>query len=252
MNSYYNIMHLSHSACRSPGKSIVVPMTEFSRQHCTRCVHYIYNLLSTSWELCVVVVKQSRTKPSRVGRQANQPAEDDQFTVSTDNCTQYGYWFRLIGLSCGLKQITAPFEMGFTMREEDLEEYGVSLQEVLQHLLGYTWTAGWSVFTQVPSSSLSVQEDCLTNDLVYFQKRHHRNKDVMNFNWFSSEGFSFLTWWDPILCCRVTFTQLTSFMLKYLPTISRCLRLPINPCFYFVKLSEITVLLSLNRRLFSI
>ncbi|XP_075893250.1 appetite-regulating hormone isoform X2 [Nelusetta ayraudi] len=64
---------------------------------------------------------QSRTKPSRVGRQAmrepSQPSENNQFTI------------------------TAPFEIGITMREEDFEEYGVSLQDVVEHLLGYKWTA---------------------------------------------------------------------------------------------------------------
>ncbi|XP_034725976.1 ghrelin/obestatin prepropeptide [Etheostoma cragini] len=37
--------------------------------------------------------------------------------------------------------ISAPFEIGFTMREEDFEEYGVALQEIIQRLLGNTEAA---------------------------------------------------------------------------------------------------------------
>lgn len=103
---------------------------------------------------CLLLVKQSRTKPSRAGRQAmsepSQPSESNQFTVSTNNlhatkkCT-----FCLTSLSSfGLKQIAAPLELGITMREEDFEESGVSLQEVVQHLLGYTWTAGLSALSK--------------------------------------------------------------------------------------------------------
>ncbi|KAM7402029.1 hypothetical protein PAMP_017303 [Pampus punctatissimus] len=64
---------------------------------------------------------QSRGKSSRVGRQVmeepGQPIEGDHITIS------------------------APFEIGITMRGEDFEEYGVLLQEIIQHLLGNTETA---------------------------------------------------------------------------------------------------------------
>ncbi|XP_059184707.1 ghrelin/obestatin prepropeptide [Centropristis striata] len=63
----------------------------------------------------------NKGKSSRVGRQAmeepRQPAEDNHITIS------------------------APFEIGFTMREEEFEEYGAALQEILQRLLGNTETA---------------------------------------------------------------------------------------------------------------
>lgn len=42
------------------------------------------------------------------------------------------------------EQISAPFEIGITMREEDFEEYGTSLQDIIQRLLGNTETAGLS------------------------------------------------------------------------------------------------------------
>nr|ALB25888.1 ghrelin [Siniperca chuatsi] len=64
---------------------------------------------------------QNKGKPFRVGRQVmeepNQPTEDNHITIS------------------------APFEIGITMREEDFEEYGVALQEIVQRLLGNTQTA---------------------------------------------------------------------------------------------------------------
>ncbi|XP_037634964.1 ghrelin/obestatin prepropeptide [Sebastes umbrosus] len=64
---------------------------------------------------------QIKGKSSRVGRQAmeepRQPAEDNHITIS------------------------APFEIGFTMREEDFEEYGVVLQEIIQRVLGSTEAA---------------------------------------------------------------------------------------------------------------
>ncbi|XP_051270674.1 ghrelin/obestatin prepropeptide [Dicentrarchus labrax] len=64
---------------------------------------------------------QSRGKSSRVGRQTmeepSQPTEDNHITIS------------------------APFEIGVTVREEDFEEYGVALQEIIQHLLGNGDTA---------------------------------------------------------------------------------------------------------------
>ncbi|XP_067443573.1 ghrelin/obestatin prepropeptide isoform X1 [Thunnus thynnus] len=37
--------------------------------------------------------------------------------------------------------ISAPFEIGITMSEEDFEEYGDMMQEVIQRLLGNTKTA---------------------------------------------------------------------------------------------------------------
>uniref|UniRef100_A0A668AFD9 Motilin/ghrelin-associated peptide domain-containing protein n=1 Tax=Myripristis murdjan TaxID=586833 RepID=A0A668AFD9_9TELE len=58
---------------------------------------------------------QSKGKSPRAGRQAmeelDQPHEGNHITIS------------------------APFEIGVTMREEDFEEYGVTLQKILQHLL---------------------------------------------------------------------------------------------------------------------
>lgn len=36
------------------------------------------------------------------------------------------------------EQVTAPFEIGFTMKEEDFEEYSVALQEIIRRLLGNT------------------------------------------------------------------------------------------------------------------
>ncbi|XP_042261271.1 ghrelin/obestatin prepropeptide [Thunnus albacares] len=64
---------------------------------------------------------QNRGKSSRVGRQvmeeSGQPPEDDHITIS------------------------APFEIGITMSEEDFEEYGDMMQEVIQRLLGNTKTA---------------------------------------------------------------------------------------------------------------
>ncbi|XP_028262175.1 appetite-regulating hormone isoform X2 [Parambassis ranga] len=64
---------------------------------------------------------QNKGKSSRLGRQAmeepSQPAEEDGITLS------------------------APFEIGITMREADLKEYGAVLQEIIQHLRGNTETA---------------------------------------------------------------------------------------------------------------
>ncbi|XP_041801741.1 ghrelin/obestatin prepropeptide [Chelmon rostratus] len=61
---------------------------------------------------------QNRGKSSRVGRQVMEepspPTEDNHITV------------------------TAPFEIGFTMKEEDFEEYSVVLQEIIRRLLGNT------------------------------------------------------------------------------------------------------------------
>ncbi|KAM9362259.1 appetite-regulating hormone [Symphorus nematophorus] len=64
---------------------------------------------------------QNKGKSSRVGRQVveepSQPTEDNHVTIS------------------------APFELGITMREEDFEEYGAALQDIIQRLLGNTETA---------------------------------------------------------------------------------------------------------------
>ncbi|XP_049893264.1 ghrelin/obestatin prepropeptide [Epinephelus moara] len=57
---------------------------------------------------------QNKGKPSRVSRQVMEEPEDNHITIS------------------------APFEMGFTLREEDFEEYGTALQEIIQRLLGNT------------------------------------------------------------------------------------------------------------------
>uniref|UniRef100_A0A673D0U8 Ghrelin-like n=1 Tax=Sphaeramia orbicularis TaxID=375764 RepID=A0A673D0U8_9TELE len=64
---------------------------------------------------------QSKGKPPRVGRQLmdepTEPTEDKHIT-----------------------QISAPFEIGVTMRGEEFEEYGVMLQEIIQRLMGKTET----------------------------------------------------------------------------------------------------------------
>ncbi|XP_068568804.1 appetite-regulating hormone [Cebidichthys violaceus] len=61
---------------------------------------------------------QNKGKPPRVGRQVmeepSQPAEDNHITISV------------------------PFDIGFTVREEDFEQYGAALQEIIQRLLGST------------------------------------------------------------------------------------------------------------------
>ncbi|KAI3370137.1 hypothetical protein L3Q82_024932 [Scortum barcoo] len=71
---------------------------------------------------------QNKGKSPRVGRQVMegppQPTEDNHVTIS------------------------APFEFGITMREEDFEEYGATLQEIIQRLLGNTETTG------LPTSSV--------------------------------------------------------------------------------------------------
>ncbi|XP_030274357.1 appetite-regulating hormone isoform X1 [Sparus aurata] len=65
---------------------------------------------------------QNRGKSSRVGRQVmqepHQPTDDKHIT-----------------------QISAPFEIGISMTEEDYAEYGVVLQEIIQRLLGGTEAA---------------------------------------------------------------------------------------------------------------
>ncbi|KAM8756450.1 ghrelin/obestatin prepropeptide isoform X1 [Acanthopagrus latus] len=65
---------------------------------------------------------QNRGKSSRVGRQVmqepQQPTDDKHIT-----------------------QISAPFEIGISMTEEDYDEYGVVLQEIIQRLLGGTEAA---------------------------------------------------------------------------------------------------------------
>ncbi|XP_025763099.1 appetite-regulating hormone isoform X1 [Oreochromis niloticus] len=64
---------------------------------------------------------QNKVKSSRIGRQAmeepNQANEDKTITLS------------------------APFEIGVTLRAEDLADYIVELQEIVQRLLGNTETA---------------------------------------------------------------------------------------------------------------
>ncbi|XP_071375130.1 appetite-regulating hormone [Centroberyx affinis] len=61
---------------------------------------------------------QSKGKSPRVGRQAMEefvpPHEGNRVTMS------------------------APFDIGITMGEEEYEEYGAALQNILQHLLGNT------------------------------------------------------------------------------------------------------------------
>uniref|UniRef100_A0A3Q3KHN8 Motilin/ghrelin-associated peptide domain-containing protein n=1 Tax=Mastacembelus armatus TaxID=205130 RepID=A0A3Q3KHN8_9TELE len=63
---------------------------------------------------------QNKGKFSRVGRRVVEPslpAENNHITIS------------------------APFEIGITMRDEDFAEYSAVLQEIIQHLLGNTDTA---------------------------------------------------------------------------------------------------------------
>ncbi|XP_005944007.1 ghrelin/obestatin prepropeptide isoform X1 [Haplochromis burtoni] len=64
---------------------------------------------------------QNKVKSSRIGRQAmeepNQTNEDKTMTIS------------------------APFEIGVTLRAEDLADYIVELQEIVQRLLGNTESA---------------------------------------------------------------------------------------------------------------
>ncbi|XP_029286527.1 appetite-regulating hormone [Cottoperca gobio] len=64
---------------------------------------------------------QNKGKSSRVGRQVmeepSEPTEDNHITIS------------------------APFEIGLTLTEQDFEEYGVVLQEIIQRLLENTETA---------------------------------------------------------------------------------------------------------------
>lgn len=43
-------------------------------------------------------------------------------------------------------QISAPFEIGVTLRAEDLADYIVELQEIVQRLLGNTESAGCPFF----------------------------------------------------------------------------------------------------------
>ncbi|XP_022046748.1 ghrelin/obestatin prepropeptide [Acanthochromis polyacanthus] len=64
---------------------------------------------------------QNRGKLPRVGRQVmeeNIPPTDD-------------------------KHLTVPFQIGVTISEDDLDEYRVILQEIVQHLLGSSETSGW-------------------------------------------------------------------------------------------------------------
>ncbi|XP_075997486.1 appetite-regulating hormone [Genypterus blacodes] len=64
---------------------------------------------------------QMKGKAPRVSRhimeESGQPKEDNHITIR------------------------APFEIGIAVREEDFEDYGIMLQEVLQRLLGNTETA---------------------------------------------------------------------------------------------------------------
>ncbi|XP_035802733.1 ghrelin/obestatin prepropeptide [Amphiprion ocellaris] len=66
---------------------------------------------------------QNRGKSPRVGRQAMEenipPTDDNHVTIS------------------------APFKIGITISEDDLDEYRVILQEIVQHLLGSSETSGW-------------------------------------------------------------------------------------------------------------
>lgn len=85
------------------------------------------------------------------------------------------------------------------MREEDLDTDRVTLQETLQHLLGYTWTAGWSLH----SDSVS-RAKMLNNHLVVFQKLRQRNED-MKLKSVSSETF-WLDWSISLLSWNLHVT----------------------------------------------
>ena len=80
-------------------------------------------------------------------QEPQQPTDDKHITVSGNNTR--GYSTRpptpliIIPLSLwSSKQISAPFEIGISMTEEDYDEYGVVLQEIIQRLLGGTEAAG--------------------------------------------------------------------------------------------------------------
>lgn len=94
-------------------------------------------------------------KSSRIGRQAmeepNQTNEDKTMTVSWGKI-QNKYSPSPSSQSCSFvfffssDQISAPFEIGVTLRAEDLADYIVELQEIVQRLLGNTESAGCPFF----------------------------------------------------------------------------------------------------------
>lgn len=94
-------------------------------------------------------------KSSRIGRQAmeepNQTNMDKTMTVSWGKI-QNKYSPSPSSQSCSfvfffsLDQISAPFEIGVTLRAEDLADYIVELQEIVQRLLGNTESAGCPFF----------------------------------------------------------------------------------------------------------
>lgn len=94
-------------------------------------------------------------KSSRIGRQAmeepNQTNMDKTMTVSWGKI-QNKYSPSPSSQSCSFvfffssDQISAPFEIGVTLRAEDLADYIVELQEIVQRLLGNTESAGCPFF----------------------------------------------------------------------------------------------------------
>lgn len=94
-------------------------------------------------------------KSSRIGRQAmeepNQTNMDKTMTVSWGKI-QNKYSPSPSSQSCSFvfffssDQISAPFEIGITLRAEDLADYIVELQEIVQRLLGNTESAGCPFF----------------------------------------------------------------------------------------------------------
>lgn len=81
-----------------------------------------------------------------------QPTDNNHLTVSGDHTrddsappkNQPSNFMVLLSS----EQISAPFEFAITMREEDFEDYGAALQEIIQRLAGNTETAG------LPNSSV--------------------------------------------------------------------------------------------------
>lgn len=80
------------------------------------------------------------------------------------------------------EQITAPFEIGITMREEDIEEYGASLQSIIWRLLGSTEAAGLSASSVsclqcfAPFSPYKIMTNDFLTCFVAFQKKTHNLK----------------------------------------------------------------------------
>ncbi|KAF3856429.1 hypothetical protein F7725_017152 [Dissostichus mawsoni] len=88
---------------------------------------------------------QNKGRSSRVGRQVMEtpgpPAEENHITIS------------------------APFEIGFTVREQDFEEYGTALQEVIQRLLGNTEPAA-EYLSWEEIRCVCLQHDAVQRDLA--------------------------------------------------------------------------------------